>query len=108
MSDYDVAEISDALRDSGLSRDELTLIYRLDVAPVVHSNLLCAVGEWAYFDRTWLFTEIIRRRSRCRRSRIVREGLLFVTRFWWTRRRRFLATDALWNRCLVASGKAAD
>ena len=30
MSDYDVAEISDALRDSGLSRDELTLTYRLD------------------------------------------------------------------------------
>ena len=102
MSEHDIEEVVKAIRVSGLSDGELTLIYRFDVAPAVYKNLLIVDGEWAYFDRSWLFTDILRRRRRLRQSAVQRDVLLFLTRFTWTRKRMFHATDPLWQRCLDA------
>ena len=102
MTDHDIEEIVKAMRASGFSERELSMIYQFDVAPAVYKNLLTVAGEWAFFDRSWLFTDILKRRRRCRQSAVQRDYLLFMTRFWWTRRRMFRTTDPLWQRCLDA------
>ena len=56
---YDVDAIVLAIQKSGYSDDELTMIYRYDVAPAVFRNLLTTLGQWDYFSRDWLFDDIL-------------------------------------------------
>lgn len=92
LSEDDLRRIARVLADSGLSLDELRRVYLVEVAPVVHPNLLCVAGEWTGFDEAWLCSQIVRNlRDRPRRTR-------FLSWFPLTRGLMTYATERHWRR----------
>lgn len=53
--------IAATLAASGLRREEVVRIWREELTPILHWNLLSAAGEWASFDREWLLERIRKR-----------------------------------------------
>lgn len=46
--------IASAVRDSGLDRHELEVVFRDELAPFLDPNLRCIAGEWAVFNGDWV------------------------------------------------------
>jgi len=59
--------IAKALAESPYPIDELTGIFKREVAPITGSNLLVVAGEWAGFDEEWLVSRITARLTRTTR-----------------------------------------
>src|SRR5262249_26873070 len=64
LTEDDLQRIAGVLRASGHPIGVLWEIYLYEVAPVVFLNLLTVAGEWAGFDREWLFAEATKRARR--------------------------------------------
>ncbi|QDV36895.1 DUF7079 family protein [Tautonia plasticadhaerens] len=92
LAEDDLRRIAEAMRRSGYSVGELREIYLFEVAPVVFPNLLSIAGEWACFDREWLYDEAARRARR--RTPILR----MLVRLGIGRRAMTFATERHWHR----------
>ncbi len=97
----DLHRIAGVMRRSGYGVLQLRDIYLFEVAPVVFPNLLTVAGEWAGFDKEWLFTEVAKRakrRSWCLRT-VVRIGIgkwlmTYATERHWDTLIKMMDTDA--------------
>jgi len=82
--DADIAVIARQLSATGIALPELERIYEDEVAPVCWRNLRAPAGAaWSAFDRSWLVTEIERRRSLSMLDRVPFLHRLRIRR--WTR-----------------------
>ncbi|WP_251977407.1 DUF7079 family protein [Salinicola avicenniae] len=86
---------------SGLTREALEWIYRLEMSPVMARYQLSMAGEWRTFDETLLLTRLVRHN---RRLRGWRKGVwsLFSGLTTMMSRPRF---DELMVRLMVARGE---
>jgi hypothetical protein len=58
LQEDDYAHLADVFNKSPYSLEEIALINRYEVAPVLLPNLLSIAGEWAAFDKAWLIEKI--------------------------------------------------
>jgi hypothetical protein len=55
---WDLPWLARRMAESDFSRTELERIFKFEVTPVVHGNMLDVAGEWAGFQDEWLFQAI--------------------------------------------------
>ncbi len=61
LSDETLSWIADAVRESGLDREELEVVFRHELAPFLGPNLLATAGEWEGFDPDWVCVQAQKR-----------------------------------------------
>ena len=88
LMESDLDHIASVMSQSRYSLDELRDIYLYEVAPVVYRNLLSVAGEWAGFDKEWLYGEMrreLRRTNSARRfrHRLLRPLMTYATERHW-------------------------
>jgi hypothetical protein len=59
LQEDDYKYIAEVFYNSPYSLDEIDLINKYEVAPVLMPNLLSVAGEWAGFDEDWLVQAIV-------------------------------------------------
>lgn len=100
INEGDIKNIASVLASSGYDRAELDRIYLYEVVPIVGPNLFSVAGEWAGFDETWLYEQILK--SIQNRTRL--QTWWFGT--WPYRKMMTYATDEDWKKVLdrISSG----
>jgi hypothetical protein len=63
---WDLPWLARRMSESSFSRLELERIFKFEVTPVVHTNLLDIAGEWSGFSDEWLFPAIEAQLARAR------------------------------------------
>lgn len=58
FDDQQIDQMASALCDLPFETEQLTRMFETEVAPACGINLLDVAGEWAGFDRDWLFQRI--------------------------------------------------
>ncbi|MFS4493690.1 hypothetical protein [Maribacter sp. 2308TA10-17] len=61
LQDYDFKYISQKIKASPYSLEQIKQIDKEEVFPVLHTNLLTVAGIWTGFQEEWLITEIMRK-----------------------------------------------
>ncbi len=64
LSDRAFRSIATVILNSPYTFEQVKLIDKYEVFPVLQANLLSPIGEWAAFDDQWLITTIKRRIER--------------------------------------------
>lgn len=86
LSNQDFDRLAEVFKKSVFTLDEIRSIDVFEVFPVLQPNLLSVAGEWAGFDKDWLFAECQKRRSK-RKNLIHRIRCRFFNRmYYWMRR----------------------
>ncbi len=93
LSESDVRDIAATVRESGLSREELEVVFCDELAPFLGPNLLSPAGVWQGFDPDWVCNEAAKRYSRrCFWDHLLRSSGLMTH-----------AARPAWNRVLSAA-----
>ena len=66
LSDERLKWIACAVRNSGLNREELEVVFRHELAPFLGSNQLNVAGVWTGFDPDWVCEEAQKLRGKRR------------------------------------------
>ena len=65
LQPYELEHIAKHISECPYSLEEVRLLDKHEVFPVLHLNLMTTAGVWDGFDEEWLFTSIIKRKKRC-------------------------------------------
>ncbi len=96
-SQGDLSRIVERLAASSFSSSELTMIMEDEVAPILHTNLLCVAGQWGMFDRDQDVIQPILARMRALNGNPARGWPFFL---FLKRKFHMMNVEADWHKIL--------